>query len=230
MNSEERWHYFQSRRIAELHRLFRHRYRAEFYVFPEGDDSAWEDLVILLQHYCICDPGRVSTIIRTRAPWIVGTELELRLYAEVAEAADAAFYTAAKLAKIMNSKEAERTMLGIRTIGAVDVSPEQRKANRKKRDRDRKARQRRDAKKPTRAEYLAANAKSREKPWLAEGISRRTWYRRQMAQVVPPYKNRDFYNTADAPVPRQAVSRKRKPSSATPNINPIRHAERLGTN
>jgi hypothetical protein len=151
-------------------------------------------------------------------------------YAEVAEAADAAFYTAAKLAKIMNSKEAERTMLGIRTIGAVDVSPEQRKANRKKRDRDRRARQRRDAKKPTRAEYLAANAKSREKPWLAEGISRRTWYRRQMAQVVPPYKNRDSYNTADAPVPRQAVSGKRKPSSATPNINPIRHAERLGTN
>jgi hypothetical protein len=217
---EWRQQYFQSRRIADLHRLFRHRYRAEFYEFPQGDDSAWEDLVILLQHYCICDPGRVSTIIRTRAPWIVGTQLELRLYAEVTEAAGAAFYTAAKLATVMNLTEADRTMLGIRTIGAVDVSPEQRKANRKKRDRDRKARQRRDSKKPTRAEYLAANAKSREKPWLAEGISRRTWYRRQMAQVVPLYKNRDSYNTEDAPVPRQTVARKRKPSSGTAKHQP----------
>jgi hypothetical protein len=72
MNKHEwRHQYFQSRRIADLHRLFRDRYRAEFYSFPEGDDSAWEDLVILLQHYCIVDPGRVPTVTRTRAPWIV---------------------------------------------------------------------------------------------------------------------------------------------------------------
>ena len=77
-NDEWRRLYFQSRRIAELHRLFRHRYRAEFYEFPEGDNSGWEDLVILLHHYCrqstpAAFPYRSS---KTRAPWIVGTEQE----------------------------------------------------------------------------------------------------------------------------------------------------------
>lgn len=31
----------------------------------------------------------------------------------------------------------------------------------------------------TRAEYLAANTISRDKPWLAQGISRATWYRQR---------------------------------------------------
>ena len=31
----------------------------------------------------------------------------------------------------------------------------------------------------TRAEYLAANSLSREKPWKIEGISRAEWYRRR---------------------------------------------------
>ena len=87
-NNEWRRLYFQSRRIAELHRLFRHRYGAEFYEFPEGDDSGWQDLVILLQHYCVTDPGRVPVVVKTRAPWIVGTEQEAVLYAEVSKLAD----------------------------------------------------------------------------------------------------------------------------------------------
>jgi hypothetical protein len=36
----------------------------------------------------------------------------------------------------------------------------------------------------TRAEYLAANSISRHKPWEAEGISRRTWYRRRSTSAT----------------------------------------------
>ena len=89
---------------------------------------------------CVIDPGRVPVVIKTRAPWIVGTEQEAVLYAEVSKAADAKLYTAAELAEIMNLREAERVQLGIRTIGAVDVTPAQRKEAKKgHRDRTRKA-------------------------------------------------------------------------------------------
>ena len=36
----------------------------------------------------------------------------------------------------------------------------------------------------SRCDYLAESIE-RQKPWLAEGISRRTWYRRRVAQVPP---------------------------------------------
>jgi hypothetical protein len=36
----------------------------------------------------------------------------------------------------------------------------------------------------SREEYLAESIE-RQKPWLAENISRRTWYRRRVAQVPP---------------------------------------------
>jgi hypothetical protein len=92
----------------------------------------------------------------------------------------------------MNLTEAERVKLGIKTSAAVDASPDRRKSDRKKADRDRKAKQRRAANKQTRDEYIA-NAKTTTKPWDVECISRRTWYRRQMAQVVPLYKSRMPY-------------------------------------
>lgn len=204
-NNEWRRQYFKSRRIAELHRLFRHRYRAEFYEFPEGDNSGWQDLVILLHHYCVIDPGRVATVTKTRAPWIIGTEQEAVLYAEVSKAADAKLHTAAELAEIMNLTEAERVKLGIRTIGAVDVTPKQRKEARKAADRARKAKQRRAARKQTRDEYLAANATSREKPWLSKGISRAQWYRLQRETGCSAVsKNREDTNTAEALVSRSS--------------------------
>jgi hypothetical protein len=66
----------------------------------------------------------------------------------------------------------------IRTIGAVDMTPEERKQERELRDRARKRSARRADGITPRNQYLAANAKSRLKPWKAAGISRRTWYRR----------------------------------------------------
>jgi hypothetical protein len=196
-NDEWRRLYFQSRRIAELHRLFRQRYGAEFYIFPD-DDSGWEDLLILLHHYCVCDPGRVPVVIKTRAPWIVGTQQEDILYAQVAKSADAKLPTAAELAEVMNLAEADRVRLAIRTIGAVDVTPPQRKDKKKAGDRARKDKKRRAAGKQTREQYLSG-AKTRTKPWDIKGISRATWYRQQRETGCSAVsKNSLSYNTADA--------------------------------
>jgi hypothetical protein len=80
---------------------------------------------------------------------------------------------------------AERAALGITTIGAFDADKRERTLRRKARKRERDRRQvaakRADAGAVSRADYLAAHSVSRERPWEAKGVSRRTWYRRQMA-------------------------------------------------
>jgi hypothetical protein len=91
--------------------------------------------------------------------------------------------TADALGRWLRLSDAMRTALGIHTIGSFDVSSRQRALRRKERNRARMQMKRRAAGKKPRAEYLAA-AKSRAPPWMAEGKSRRTWYRqRGVAQV-----------------------------------------------
>jgi hypothetical protein len=75
----------------------------------------------------------------------------------------------------------ERSMWNITTIRPCDQTVEERAVLRKARRRERDRMRRIHGRQP-RAEYLAANALSRTKPWEAEGISRRTYYRR-LAQV-----------------------------------------------
>ena len=55
---------------------------------------------------------------------------------------------------------------------------------RQRADRERKRRQRREQGMKTREEYLAG-ALSVTRPWKAEGISRRSWYRRRADRPVP---------------------------------------------
>lgn len=71
-----------------------------------------------------------------------------------------------------------RQKLGITMIGACDADKRERKRRRKERDRLAKERKRRERGAKTRAEYEAKSI-SKAKPWEAQGISRRTWYRQQ---------------------------------------------------
>jgi len=68
--------------------------------------------------------------------------------------------------------DAERTLWGIRTIGGLDVPKRQRTLRRKRLDRERKARKRLEAGARPQSQSL-----NRLRPWLAEGVSRATWYR-----------------------------------------------------
>lgn len=85
------------------------------------------------------------------------------------------------LGHMLNLKDAERTRLGIRTIGACDVTAAQRKRRQKKKkreaDRLSKCASRRANGVRPRAEYLAT-ALTRTRPWEYFGCSRRTWEKR----------------------------------------------------
>ena len=72
----------------------------------------------------------------------------------------------------------ERAMLGVTTIGAIDLGKAARTKRRKDRDRERKAEKRRAAGARSRAQYEAESLEA-SRPWIAEGISRRTWYRKR---------------------------------------------------
>jgi hypothetical protein len=89
------------------------------------------------------------------------------------------------IGKRLRLTDADRTRLKITTIGSHDFTRTAREARRhtKKRERDRKriAAQRAALGRQSRADFLAANSLSREQPWLALGISRRTFYRRLKA-------------------------------------------------
>jgi hypothetical protein len=82
--------------------------------------------------------------------------------------------TARTLGQRLNLTYAERARLFLRTIGPCDVTEKAMALMRrqKKRQQDKLRRQ-----KQPRAEYLAA-CSSQTQPWLALGISRRTYYRR----------------------------------------------------
>lgn len=83
-------------------------------------------------------------------------------------------FKADDLGHYLRLTDAERTAWGIRTIGGYDVSKSQRTTRRKRLDRERKARRRREAGATPRSCSLATT-----RPWLAERISRRTWFRRR---------------------------------------------------
>jgi hypothetical protein len=86
--------------------------------------------------------------------------------------------TADALGRYLRLTDKMRTSLGITTIGSLDLSKRQRALRRKERSRARKEMKRRAAGQKSRVEFLAT-AKSQRQPWKAEGISRRTWYRRK---------------------------------------------------
>ncbi|HEV2898862.1 MAG TPA: hypothetical protein VGX71_13700 [Pseudaminobacter sp.] len=90
--------------------------------------------------------------------------------------------TADDVARLLCVKLVERVNLGLKTIGAFDVTRAERKrfAKGRKRDADRlrQAENRKAAGRQSRESYLGQSL-STLKPWEAEGISRPTWYRRK---------------------------------------------------
>ena len=78
----------------------------------------------------------------------------------------------------MGLTEEVRTRLRITTIGAIDLTKDEREEARKARKVEAKRKKRRKQGTKPRNEYLALS-KEHAKPWVAEGCSRAKWYRRQ---------------------------------------------------
>lgn len=175
------WTYSRElQRIREIEKLIRARHGSRI-PDPAGTDDV--DL-------CLSYPRAVALTPRTQdveswcakwAPWIdavtlaglASTGLNRRWMIK----ADA-------VAKLLMVTMAERTRLGLRTIGACDMPMVERKRqakeNKRERDRNRQADIRAAAGRKDRASY-EADSLAKLRPWEAEGISRRTWERRRVA-------------------------------------------------
>lgn len=173
---------FPSIRASEIQKLLRYRYGP---VLPD-DDAGRDDLRILLRHKAHLSRGLrlAENLLDTCAPWLVDGERQQFL--QEATQSRPPRLKADTLAKRLNLTSDVRQALNINTIGAIDLLEAERRERRLARDRERKASRRREGGRKPRSDYLQ-NSVSQAKPWLAEGVSRRTWYRRQraMAQVCP---------------------------------------------
>jgi hypothetical protein len=164
---------FATIRCREIDVYFTDRYGM---VLPD-DDAGREDVQIMLNHIAYRQAADRQWLMNDwldrRAPWLCGAERA----ACIAKAfRNPIRYTSDTLAEKLGLTFARRERLGIHSIGAIDMPKEAREELRKIKARDRDRNTRRKAGCMTRTEYEANSVKRRAK---AEGISTRTWYRRQ---------------------------------------------------
>jgi hypothetical protein len=166
-------------RLADLRRVYAARYGR---TLPD-DDAGRDDVSILAHHLFWAGPPegagkRIRLGCEIAAPWMTSPEVA-ELGAKVASRPTR--WKADTLAKVLNLTEAERRRLHIRTIGAVDMTKAERAQQRKLQNRQAHRDKRRANGAKPRAEYEAKSI-SRAKPWVAERISRKTWYKRHARQ------------------------------------------------
>lgn len=174
-------------RVGDLKRFIRHRYGP---TLPD-DDAGRDDLneLLLPVSLRVKSPALVMrNTIETWAPWMTAEEAYSVIQQIERTPPKLRNRTAKDLGQRLNLTNAEREHLRVWTIAPVDMTADQRAAwlrqKKRQRDRLRLQRKRRAAGIRSRTVYLA-NSLSKQKPWLAEGTSRASWYRRQkMRQPV----------------------------------------------
>ncbi|PBB77890.1 hypothetical protein CK218_27695 [Mesorhizobium sp. WSM3879] len=141
---------------------------------------------------------------RKWAPWVLDAELT-DILAQASR--HSRMMTADGVAGLLAVTMAERDRLRLKTIGACDISKEERAnlAKERKRDRDRskKAEGRKARGCKDRESYEAESAEHLE-PWNAEGISRRTWFYRKARTDCTSPSRVDVPRNGDTPVQRDA--------------------------
>jgi hypothetical protein len=108
-------------RIAELRRLFLDRYGR---TLPD-DDAGRDDVMVMAHHLARrhTDPERIHNWIELNAPWMAADESGEIVRQVVARPFK---WRADKLAARLRLTEADRRRLRIRTIGAVDMTKQER--------------------------------------------------------------------------------------------------------
>jgi hypothetical protein len=165
-------------RIHDLNKLARFRYGRDFVLPDNADGRALAIAMITHQPY---KPSEwLDRFCRERTPWLDPDEIDRKqLHPK----------KAAALGQDLNLSAVERLVLKICSIRPYDMTRAELTAWLKKRKRRREAiakqARRRIAGQQSRAEYLATHSASRIKPWEAEGVSRRTWYRRRGTSLSP---------------------------------------------
>lgn len=168
---------FQNVRLRELERVFDDR---AFYL-PD-DDSGRDDLEIA-GHHIFHFPGgkfeaRFRSWARLWAPWANEATLS-RLAGRISRRP--LKWKADTLATRLGLTYADRTLLKITTIGAIDFGKDQREKRRRDRNRAAKATER-----LAKGATPRSQSNERSKPWTALKISKATWYRK--GKPAPPAK------------------------------------------
>ncbi|WP_085043840.1 hypothetical protein [Ensifer aridi] len=165
-------------RLREIEAVIRHRH-GNGIPDPEGSDDI-ETCFAYLRAVAMT-PGvqDLRSWAKVWAPWAPESDLE-----EIAgqRGRRKRMLGADPIAKLLFVTIAERTMLGLKTIGACDLPSEARRklasTGKRSRDRARQEQKRRAEGRIPRTSYEAASL-ARLRPWEAEGMSRATWYRAQ---------------------------------------------------
>lgn len=122
-----------SLRLNDLGKLFRARYGAE--QLPD-DDAGREDMAVALNHLAtLAHPkGRIEQWLKLWAPWLTIAERDAMTVEAIM---NQRHWTADQLAWRLGLTMADRTALGITTIGACDMSKADRTKLRKVKHRER---------------------------------------------------------------------------------------------
>ena len=160
-------------RLHDLAKIFRSRYGNAL----PNDDAGRDDLMVAVHHLAsLAHPrGHIAKWLELWAPWLTIAEHKQIIGDALANPQK---WKADALAWRMRLTKEERRMLGVTTIGAIDENKAARTKRRRQLDRQRKENARRAKGIKPRKVYEGQSV-SAAKPWEDEGISRRTWYRRQ---------------------------------------------------
>ena len=173
-----KWETIRRLRYGALIKLFRDRWG---HVLPD-DDAGRGDLWLLLQNVSLApaDPDKkMRHVIELWSPWLPEDEAKERIeFLKLLTTYERA-PTARDLGERLRLTNAERQRLKLWPFKPIDATDEelatQCRARRNERRRAKRGR--------PRAEYLAS-CLSFTKPWVAEGVSRRTWFRRRGTSPV----------------------------------------------
>lgn len=164
---------------SDLERLSEHWGGA----IPEGRRNTWLHLyaTCLTQEHGATDiEGKVNAVAAIATPGLKESEVSAVIKSAL-QRAEAAYapnpnvdgrlnYSGATIAELLDVSDPLARQLQLRQIFSRE--------ERKRRDQERLTARRREQGVRPREEYLAKNTVSAQKPWLDQGISRSTWYRR----------------------------------------------------
>jgi hypothetical protein len=161
-------------RLGDIRKLLHYRYGP---TLPD-DDAGREDLIELLKPVSLGIEAdkRMRNQIDLWAPWATDAEAIIDHVARLP-----IWYRKSKAEAIgqrFRLTNAERERYRLWTMAPVDMTAEDLAEQRKAKHRARQKRYRTGKRKQTRPNYLAKSL-TKNQPWLALGISRRTWYRRR---------------------------------------------------
>lgn len=165
-------------RLREIEAVIRHRH-GNGIPDPEGSDDV-ETCHAYLRAVAMT-PGVQDVVswAAVWAPWASGSDLSA---ITAGGSKRKRMLGADAVARLLFVTLRERSALGLKTVGACDLPPEERqqkaKDGKRSRDRARQEQKRRADGRLPRQSYEASST-SQLKPWEAEGVSRRTWYRRR---------------------------------------------------